>query len=101
MCAVCTFIESALSLVCARPSSPLQVADSFNKLITLMSSISNFDDQFRKLEITANGTRYDLDALAERYKGPMPPACLHFCPPPGLISGKPFPLNCLARRSRA
>lgn len=48
------------------------MADSFNQLITLMSGISNFDDQFRRLEITANGTRYDLDALTDRCTRLMP-----------------------------
>ena len=68
----------ALSRVCAPACSPLlslQVADSFNQLITLMSGISNFDDQFRRLEITANGTRYDLDALTDRCTRVMP-ACV-------------------------
>ena len=54
------------------PLLSLQVADSFNQLITLMSGISNFDDQFRRLEITANGTRYDLDALTDRCTRVMP-----------------------------
>ena len=44
----------------------LQVAESFNKLITFMGGISNFDDKFRQLEILANGARFDLDALTDR-----------------------------------
>ena len=43
-----------------------QVAESFNQLITFMGGISNFDDTIRRIEITANGARYDLDALTER-----------------------------------
>lgn len=71
------------SHACARLLAPLlslQVADSFNQLITLMSGISNFDDQFRRLEITANGTRYDLDALTDRCMRVMPACVSAFLP---------------------
>ena len=81
-CAPRALALRALTLVraCLFAAALAQVADSFNQLITLMSGISNFDDQFRRLEITANGTRYDLDALTDRCMRVMPACVSAFLP---------------------